>query len=179
LSTLKEFLGKRLRLKINEVKSAVSEVWKREFLGFKIQYNEKISLSEKSEKKLKDTVRQLTKRTRGMKLEQVIESLNQKFDGWVNYFKIVETPSRLRDLDSWIRRKLRCYRLKQRKRCYPIVKFLMTLGVSSKNAWRIGKSSKGWWRLSHTGAVNNAMSNDWFEKLGLISLEKKAALLNV
>jgi RNA-directed DNA polymerase len=178
LSSVKEFLGKRLRLKINEVKSAVSEVWKRQFLGFKIQHNEKIGLSEQSEKKLKDTVRQLTKRNRGIKLKQVIESLNQKFHGWINYFKIVETPSKLRDLDSWTRRKLRCYRLKQRKRCYSIVKFLITLGVSSKNAWRIGKSSKGWWRLSHTGAVNNAMSNDWFEKLGLISLEKKASLLS-
>lgn len=179
LSSLKEFLGKRLRLKINETKSAVSEVWKRQFLGFKIQHNEKIGLSEKSEKKLKDTVRQLTKRNRGVKLERVIENLNQKLHGWINYFKIVETPSRLRDLDSWIRRKLRCYRLKQRKRCYPIVKFLMSLGVSSKNAWRIGKSSKGWWRLSHTGAVNNAISNDWFEKLGLISLRKKAMLVNI
>jgi len=174
LSSLKQFLEKRLRLKINEGKSAVSEVWKRQFLGFRIQRNDKIGLSEKSEKKLKDTVRQLTKRNRGVKLEKVINDLNQKLQGWINYFKIIETPSRLRDLDSWIRRKLRCYRLKQRKRCYPIVKFLMSLGVSGKNAWNIGKSSKGWWRLSHTGAVNNAMSNAWFEKLGLISLKQKA-----
>lgn len=179
LSSVKEFLRKRLRLKINETKSAVSEVWKRQFLGFKIQRNEKIGLSEKSEKRLKAIVRQLTKRNRGVKLEQVIENLNQKFDGWINYFKIVETPSRLRDLDSWIRRKLRCYRLKQRKRCYPIVKFLISLGVTSENAWNIGKSSKGWWRLSHTGAVNIAMSKAWFERHGLISLEKKAMRLTV
>lgn len=179
LSSLKEFLGKRLRLKINEAKSAVSEVWKRQCLGFRIQHNEKIGLSEKSERKLKETVRKLTKRNRGIKLEQVIENLNQKFHGWINYFKIVETPSRLKSLDSWTRRKLRCYRLKQRKRNYSIVTFLMNLGVSSKYAWNIGASSKGWWRLSHTGAVNNAMSNDWFEKLGLISLEKKATLVRI
>lgn len=179
LFSLKEFLGKQLRLKINEAKSAVSEVWKRQFLGFKIQRNEKIGLSEKSEKKLKDTVRQLTKRNRGIKLEKVIGNLNQKFQGWINYFKIVETPRKLRDLDGWTRRKLRCYRLKQRKRCYSIAKFLMNLGVPSKNAWSIGKSNKGWWRLSHTGAVNGAMSNDWFEKMGLINLEKRAAKVNI
>lgn len=143
LSSLKQFLEKRLRLKINEVKSAVSEAWKRQFLGFRIQRNDKIGLSEKSERKLKDTIRQLTKRNRGVKLEKVIKDLNQKLQGWINYFKIIETPSGLRDLDSWIRRKLRCYRLKQRKRCYSIVKFLMNLGVSGKNVWNMGRSSKG------------------------------------
>lgn len=179
LFSLEQFLWKRLRLRINKAKSAVSEVWRRQFLGFRIQRNDKIGLSEKSEKKLKDTVRQLTKRNRGVKLEKVIENLNKKLQGWINYFKIVETPKRLRDLDSWIRRKLRCYRLKQRKRCYPIVKFLISLGVSSKNAWNIGKSSKGWWSLSHTGAVNSAMSNAWFERQGLISLEKKTIAVNI
>lgn len=174
LKSLKQFLEKRLRLKINEEKSAVSEVWKRQFLGFKIQHNDKIGLSDKSEKKLKETIRQLTKRNRGVSLEKVIKDLNRKLQGWINYFKIVETPKRLKDLDSWIRRKLRCYRLKQRKRCYPVVKFLMSLGVSSKHAWNIGRSGKGWWRLSHTGAVNYAMSNAWFEEMGLINLERKA-----
>ena len=179
LASIKQFLGKTLRLKINEVKSAVAKVWERQFLGFRIQHNSKISLSKKSEEKVKRVIRELSGRNRGVSLQKVIAELNLKLHGWVNYFKLIETPHKFNKLDSWIRRKLRCYRLKQRKNCHSIVKFLEGLGVSTINAKRMGSSGKGWWRLSHTAAVQHALSNAWFVKQGLINLESKAALVRV
>lgn len=88
-------------------------------------------------------------------------------------------PSELSNLDRWIRRKLRCYRLKQRKKSKSITKFLVTLGVSAHSAKDIVGSGKGWWRLSKTPQVHRAMSNSWFEKLGLINMTNQAALLKV
>ena len=175
MESIKEYLGKRLRLKVNEGKSSVSEVSERQFLGFRINREGKIGISKKSEKRVKTKIRAITKRNRGVSFKQVILELNKKLTGWINYFKLTESPSQLRGLDSWIRRKLRCYRLKQRKRGYSIIKFLMDLGVSSRNARKIGSSGKGWWRLSHTPPVNQAMSNAWFKDVGLINLEHKVA----
>jgi RNA-directed DNA polymerase len=175
--SISQFLGKKLRLKVNEAKSGVASVSKRQFLGFRIMSTGKICLSGKSEERVKREIRKLTKRNRGVSLARVIEELNQKLRGWINYFKLVETLSKLQGLDGWIRRKLRCYRLKQRKRKYPIAKFMIDLGVLPRDAWNTAKSGKGWWRLSMIPAVQQAMSNDWFNTLKLINLEQQAKRL--
>lgn len=177
LSSIKKFLSTKLKLKINEEKSDVAKVVERQFLGFRLMQNGKICLSKQSEVRVKDVIRTLTKRSRGINLDQVILELNEKLRGWVNYFKIIETPTKLRDLDSWIRRKLRCYRLKQRKRAYSIVTFLENLGVATVVAWSTGGSNRGWWRLSRTPAIQQGMSRDWFSNQGLINLEQQAMLL--
>lgn len=179
MESLKQFLTNKLRLKVNEGKSNVSEVTERQFLGFRILQNGKINISKKSETRVKDAIRMLTKRNRGRSLELVISELNKKLDGWVNYFKLIDRPEQLRDLDGWIRRKVRCYRLKQRKRGRSIVTFLMSLGVSERNSRKIASSGKGWWRLSATPALHYAMSNAWFGEQGLINLEQRAMSLKI
>jgi RNA-directed DNA polymerase len=179
MESLKQFLWDKLRLRINEGKSKVAKVVERQFLGFRLLQNGKISLSKPSLAKVKQTIRYITRRNRGRSLEQIIAELNVKLGGWVNYFKFTESPSMLRDLDSWIRRKLRCYRLKQRKRSYPIAKFLIGLGVSARNAWSTAKSEKGWWRLSSSPAIKQALSNEWFEKQGLIGLYQRTVSVEV
>lgn len=179
MESLKQFLTNKLRLKVNEGKSSVSKVTGRQFLGFRILQNGKINISKKSETRVKDAVRLITKRNRGRSLEQVIFELNKKLGGWVNYFKLIDRPEQLRDLDSWIRRKLRCYRLKQRKKYYSIVKFLIELGATAHSAYVTAKSGKGWWRLSATPALHQAMSNAWFEEQGLINLEQRAMSLKI
>lgn len=128
--------------------------------------------------KFKNRIRELTSRNRGRKLEHVIKELNQYLNGWISYFRLSANISVFKELDSWIRRRLRCYRLKQRKRTYSVYKFLVELGVSVQNAWKLAKSSKGWWRLSLNPNIHTAMSNVWFDKCGLVSLEKKAAGYN-
>lgn len=177
MESLKQFLNKKLKLKVNEGKSSVARVTERQFLGFRILQNGKINISKRSKEKVKNVIRLITKRNRGRSLEQVVSELNKKLDGWVNYFKLMDRPEQLRVLDCWMRRKLRCYRLKQRKRNYPIAKFLIGLGVNAHMAWNTAKSGKGWWRLSATPAFQQAMSNDWFKEQGLINLEQRAMSL--
>jgi RNA-directed DNA polymerase len=179
LESLKHFLGEKLRLKVNEAKSAVGKVTSRQFLGFRLLSNGKISLSNKSKERVKDGIRALTKRSRGVSFSKVIEELNVKLRGWINYFKLTESHSKLEELDCWIRRKLRCYRLKQRGKCKSLSNFLMGLGVPEENARKTASSGKGWWRLANAPALKQAMSNAWFDKQGLINLRKQAMLVTV
>jgi RNA-directed DNA polymerase len=179
MESMKEFLEKRLKLKVNVTKSGCAPVEERQFLGYRLLREGKLVIASHSVERVKDTIRTLTRRNRGVSLEKVISELTIKLRGWVNYFRLTEWPSQLADLDKWIRRKLRCYRLKQRKKPWPIAKFLISLGVSSKNAWILAKSGKGWWRLSKSPPLHHAMSNTWFEEQGLINLTKQKASLNV
>jgi len=177
MDSVKQFLATRLKLRINETKSAVALVSERQFLGYRIGLNGWLSVSDDSLKRMKDKVRQLTKGNRGVSLEWVINSLNVYLPGWFQYFSKTTGISLFRDMDSWIRRRLRCYRLKQRKRRWPIATYLMKLGVSTQNAWRLAMSDRSWWRKSHNPIINTAMPNEWFEALGLFSLYGKARAL--
>jgi len=177
MASLKHFLGAKLRLKVNEGKSSVSKASERQFLGFRIMHNGKINLSMKSEERVKDVIRFLTKRSRGSSFDRIINDLNRKLGGWISYFKLIDSPRKLRELDGWIRRRLRSYRLQQRKGYYSIVKFLILLGADAHSACNTAKSGKGWWRLSISPAVCQAMSNDWFRRQGLINLEQRVIAL--
>lgn len=177
MTSIKKFLATRLKLQINEEKSAVAEVRERSFLGYTIGNKGMISVSQESQKRMKDKVRQLTKGNRGVSFEKVIQSLNTYLPGWLQYFSLAMGISQYRKLDSWIKRRLRCYRLKQRKRKWPIAKWLMELGLSPRNAWSLATSDKSWWRKSRNPIINMATPNAWFEKLGLFSLYDKAKAL--
>jgi predicted CopG family antitoxin len=111
----------------------------------------------KSEERVKEVIRTLTKRSRGDSFSRVIDELNEKLRGWINYFKLIEAYSKLEDLDSWMRRKLRCYRLKQRRKCKSLSSFLMGLWVPEENARKTASSEKGWWRIANTPTLKQAM----------------------
>ena len=179
LHSISKFLEVRLRLKINENKSGCAPVGKRQFLGYRLLSDGKLVIAPKSLERVREKVRTLTRRNRGVSLEQVITELNKTLRGWANYFHLTQWPSDLRNLDSWIKRKLRCYRLKQRKKNWPIAKFLIMLGVPADSAWNLARSGKGWWRLSRSVPVQHAMTNKWFEKQGLINLQKTANSLKI
>jgi RNA-directed DNA polymerase len=172
MSSIKKFLEIKLRLKINEKKSKVAKVEECKFLGYKLLNNSTLILAEESIKRFKNKIRKITKRNRGQKLEEIVNQLNKLLVGWIGYYKLTEYPSQLKDLDGWIRRKLRCYRLKQRKRTWSIAKYLMELGVSEHSSWITAKSDKGWWRLSSTPALHQALNKAWFDKLGLVNLQR-------
>jgi hypothetical protein len=93
--------------------------------------------------------------------------------GWIHYYRYAACRFELQCLDEWIRRKLRCYRLKQRKRGSSVARFLRRLGVSVVQAGRLAVSGKGPWRLAHTRQVDAAMSVEWFSQQGLVSLVVK------
>ena len=177
MTTLRLFLERKLRLKVNEAKSAVMTVSRRQFLGYSIMQSGKLGVSAKSKQRVKDTIRKLTRRSRGVSLERVVSELNVKLKGWINYYKLA-SPSFFERLDSWIRHRLRCYRMKQRKRNRSIASFLIELGIDVRQAWNTARSGKGWWRLSNTPAFKMAMSDKWFDKLGLINLKRQVKVFN-
>ena len=175
--SIKEFLETKLRLKVNDKKSAVAKVSDRKFLGYRLLDDGRLTVAPASIQRAKDKIRQLTWRSRGRRFEQVIKELNEYLRGWLGYYRLAESKSLWRSLDSWIRRKLRCYKLKQRKRGSSIRSLLMGLGVPEKESRQIGSSGKGWWRLSRTQAVHRALSNAWFESQGLINLKDRWDML--
>ena len=121
----------------------------------------------------KKRIRQITRRNRGISLKRMIKELNSYLAGWVTYLRYAACKSHLQRQDGWIRQKLRCVRLKQRKRPNSIADFLQGLGVPEWNAWILALSGKGWWRKSGTPQANQAMSIAWFRAHGLVSLSKR------
>jgi len=164
------FLEQKLKLTVNREKSAATRVIERAYLGHCFGMDGGIHLSKAAQAQMKKRVRQITKRNRGRELESVIAELTQYLRGWQHYFKLAISKSAMQRLDEWIRRRLRCYRLKQRKRKHSIATWLRQQGVSERNAWKLAMSDKGWWHLALTPQLNHAMPIKWFEELGLYSL---------
>jgi RNA-directed DNA polymerase len=175
--SVKRFLETKLKLRVSDQKSAVGLTRTRQFLGYRLQVDGQLSLSPEAKRRAKDKIRQLTSRSRGQRFETVVRELNEYLRGWLNYYQLVDSKSLWRELDSWIRHKLRCYKLKQKKRGFTLAKYLMSLGVAEKQARQLSSSGKGWWRLSRTHTVHQALNKRWFEDQGLIELESRWASL--
>jgi len=168
--SISHFIEQTLRLKVNVKKSAVARPWERKFLGFTFssRRGHKIKVSEPALEKLKATVRRLCRRTRGHSIGQIIAELRKSLLGWKAYFGIAEIKSPQRDVEKWIRRKLRCYLWKQWGRSG--YRKLRRLGVKRQLAWNTAKSAHGPWRLSKSPALYYALTNRYFRDLGLPTL---------
>jgi RNA-directed DNA polymerase len=164
------FITARLRLKVNEQKSRICRGYELNFLGHCILSKGNLGLSKESEARLKTKVRIITKRNRGISFEQMTNELNTTLRGWLNYFRKADMTNKLIKMDSWIKHRLRCFRLKQCKRRIGIVRFLQKEGINTKQSWLLALSGKGWWRLSNTPQANRAMSDEWFKKQKHFSL---------
>jgi RNA-directed DNA polymerase len=171
LGSITRYLERRLKLRVNEKKSAVGRPWERQFLGFSITRSTKRSLSDKSLKRLKERIRELTYRTRGRKISDVVSELKRYLQGWLAYYGYIEVRGILKELDSWIRRRLRCYLLKQwGRRRY---RELRKRGVSRELAWNTTKTAHGPWRLSRSPALSIALPGHYFDSMGLPRLNVK------
>ena len=177
MASVTAFVESRLRLRVNRDKSAVAPVSERKFLGYRLLPGGKLSIAPTSLVRAKDRIRQITRRNRGVSLERMIGELNSFLPGWVTYFRHAACRSHLHRLDEWTRRKLRCVRLKQRKRAKPIADFLRSLGVPEWRAWILALSGKGWWRLSGSPQAAEAMTLAWFRAQGLECLTERHAAL--
>lgn len=178
LENVTNWLESNLKLKVNREKSAAAKVSERKFLGYQILIDGRLSVAWQSVKRFKTKVINLTKRRVCKSMNQIIDGLNPLIQGWLQYFRMSIGASRFRDLDGWIRRRLRCLRLHQCKRSYATARYLIKLGVTHNSAWMIAKSGKGKWRLSRTPQVQQAMNNNWFNKQGLLSLESLYLTVN-
>ena len=173
MDSIERFLAKKLKLKVNRQKSAVDKPQERQFLGFSFTDGRalKIKLSRKALKNVKHRIKQITRRSRGIFLLQVVKELSEYLKGWLGYFRLIETPTVLKDLDSWIRRRLRCFVMKQWiKNCHTRYKGLQSLGVSDWNARPVAASRKGPWAMSNMKPVKVAMPNRFFAERDLLCL---------
>ena len=177
MASVTAFLERKLRLRVNRKKSAVAWVGKRKFLGYRLLAGGRLGIAPESLERMKARVRQITRRNRGIALERMIRELNSFLTGWVTYFRHAECKGHLQRSDEWIRRKLRCVRLKQRKRAKPIADFLQSLGVPEWRAWLLALSGKGWWRMAATPQAHEAMTKAWFRQQDLVSLTERYAAL--
>lgn len=178
MASVTAFLEGRLKLRVNRQKSAVAWVGERQFLGQRVGKGGSLGIGRKSLARGKDKLREITCRNRAVPVERMVEAANRFLVGWVTYFRDARGQSMLRGLDSWLRRKLRCVRLKQCKRPSSNAAFLERGGVEEDAARRVASSGKGKWRLSSAEQTQRAMSNAWFDGIGLVSAAKHHAALN-
>ena len=164
MGSIEQFLTKRLKLKVNKAKSAVAKPSTRKFLGFSFtnERQPRRRIAPQAIARLKAKVRGLTWRTCGKSLSQVAKELSCYLTGWRAYFGFCETPSVLRHLDQWIRRRLRAIAWKQWKRGRTRYQRLRRRGVGRDLAARTAGSSHGTWRLSHSPALAIALPNAFF-----------------
>lgn len=173
LKSVSNYLSRRMKLRVNESKSAVGLPWERQFLGFSFSTRLNRRISVKSIKRFKAKVRQITGRTRGRRIEKIVKELRGFLLGWQAYFNITEVRWILKELDSWIKRRLRCYLWKQwGRRGY---RELIKRGVSRDLAWNTAKSAHGPWRLSRSPGLAFALTAKYFASLGLPRLHVKSA----
>jgi group II intron reverse transcriptase/maturase len=171
MESVTRFIEKKLRLKINREKSAISLPWKSKYLGFCVtnsSKNPKIRIHWKSIKRFKERVKEITARKRGRSIVQVISELNAYMRGWWNYYGIAESYNRLKLLPHWIRRRLRAVIWKHWKNRRTRVSELLKRGVARDFAVTTGCARKGPWRMSRVEWVQYALPNKYFSSLGLV-----------
>ncbi len=172
MESMKVFITRKLKLRVNEEKSSVDRPWKRKFLGFSFtaEGTPRRRIAPQSLERCRERIRGLTRRTRGVSLERMIEQLALYLRGWRAYFGFTEAPTPLRDLDSWIRRRLRCFLWKQWKRGRTRFAELRARDVSAQLAAKTAGSAHGPWRLAASPALSYALPTRYFDRLGLPTL---------
>ncbi|MEX1029680.1 MAG: group II intron reverse transcriptase/maturase [Paenibacillaceae bacterium] len=166
------FIENRLKLKVNQDKSAVDRPWKRKFLGFSFTWNKdpKVRISPQSMKRVKSRIREITSRKKPLSMEQRIRELNQYLTGWGGYYVLADTPSVFQELDSWIRRRLRMCLWKQWKKPKTKVKRLVSLGIPKDKASEWGNTRKGYWRIAGSPILSRSLDNQYWKSNGFKSL---------
>jgi RNA-directed DNA polymerase len=177
MESISDFITRKLKLKVNRDKSAVDRPSQRKFLGFSFTPGSmpKRRIAPKALKRFKERIRELTSRTRGVSLDGMVEQLSAYLRGWLGYFAFCETPSVLADLESWIRRRLRCVAWKQWKRGKTRFAELRKRGVNKDLAAQTAGSAHGPFRLSRSPALSFALPDAYFRSLGLPKLEVRRA----
>jgi RNA-directed DNA polymerase len=174
MQSVTKFLTTKLKLKVNEQKSAVAQPWERKFLGFTFTRGKspgRIKVHESRVKKLKDKIKGLTKKMRGKNIKDSIRKMIMPVTrGWVNYFSIAEARSIFKDLDGWIRRKIRGLIWRQWKKPRTRLRNLIARGIKPLDARKCAYAGKGPWRISKIQFIHKAISNHEIESMGYIPM---------
>ncbi len=165
-----EKLYARLHLRVNETKTEVASAFGRKFLGYCFRRwkgnTVKIAVAPKALATFKQRIRLITRRTGGRSMNQVAEELRQYLPGWKAYFSLAQTPSTFRDLDSWIRRRLRAIQLKHWRRGPTIYSGLRRLGATHELAALIAGAGNRWWHCSLSD-IHRVLTVKYFDSIGI------------
>jgi RNA-directed DNA polymerase len=168
-----QFIERKLKLKVNQEKSAVDRPWKRKFLGFTFSWDKKdpkVRISKSSLQRVKSRIREMTSRSNPIPLEIRIRKINQYLIGWSGYYALADTPTVFQGLDEWTRRRLRMCLWKQWKLSRTKVKKLIALGVSKQKAYEWGNTRKKYWRIACSPILHTTLDNQFWTSNGLKSL---------
>lgn len=179
--SITDFLENKLKLKVNKEKSAVDRPWKRKFLGFTFyQLYGKIGIKvhDKSINRLKNKVREITSRSNACDMEYRLIRLRQVITGWLNYFGIADMSKKAKELDEWIRRRIRMCFWKQWKKIKTKHDNLIKLGVKDSKAWEYANTRKNYWRIANSPILETTVTNSYLEKLGYTSIYKTYKLVH-
>ena len=169
MATMQKELAK-LRLRINVVKSTVDRPWNRKFLGFTFRDRGRQTrrrVSPQAVEKAKDRIRELTNRNRGASIATIAKELASYLRGWMQYFRLCEVARARRDLDEWIRARLRLLQVKQWKRGRTAYPRLVAMGANERAATHTAQILPRWWRAAHSPGIHQAMNLRYFDRLGL------------
>ena len=170
MSVLRKLYTK-LHLQVNEAKSAVASVFGRKFLGFSFWRAQggqvKRRAANKSLAKFKERIRQLTRRSGGRSVQDVVARLRPYILGWRAYFGLAQAPSVWRDLDAWVRHRMRAIQLKQWRRGTTVFRELRALGAPENVAKQVAGNARHWWRNSGTQSLNSVLTMEYYDRLGL------------
>jgi RNA-directed DNA polymerase len=169
MESITRFITAKLKLKVNQQKSAVARPWERKFLGFSFTSAgiPKRRIAPKAVDRFKGRVRELTNRTRGVSMERMVQELSRYLRGWIGYFGKCETPSVLVGLEHWLRRRLRSAIWKQWKRGPARFAELRKRDVNIQLAAQTAGSALGPWRMANSPALSFALPNAFFAALGI------------
>jgi RNA-directed DNA polymerase len=173
MKSITKFLERRLRLKVNVEKSAVARPWERKFLGYSLtwQRQARLKVAASSVQRLKERLREIFRRGRGRNVGRLIEAeLTPLLRGWMNYFRLAEVKGVFDELDSWIRRKLRCLIWRQWKRPFARAKGLLRRGLEEIQAWKSATNGRGAWWNAGASHMHAAYPKTYFDRCGLLSL---------
>jgi len=172
MESLVRFLGTRLKLKVNLVKSAVARPWNRKFLGYSMttHYKPKLKAAPETVKRFKAKLREIFRRGRGRNLRRVIAEVNEATVGWVNYFRLAQVKGIFEELDQWLRRKLRCILWRQWKRPWTRAKRMLSFGLEEARAYTSAFNGRGPWWNAGASHMNACVTANWLHRQGLVSL---------
>ena len=172
MASITGYLSERLKLTVNQAKSAVDRPWKRTFLSYSMTWHLKprLTVAKKAVGKLKANLKTIFRRGKGQNIQTTVEETIPKLRGWINYFRYSEVKGIFEELDGWLRRKLRRILWKQWKRPKTRAKNLMQRGLSEATAWASATNGRGPWWNAGAAHMNKAVPKSYFDQLGLVSL---------
>ncbi|MFP4042606.1 MAG: group II intron reverse transcriptase/maturase [Bacteroidales bacterium] len=181
MRSVTNFIEEKLKLKVNQRKSAIGRPWQRKFLGFSFYRRKeeiRVRIHPKSVKRIKEKIKEITSRSKAWTMKYRYKKLKQVITGWVSYFRLADMKGLVRNLDSWARRRLRMCYWKRCKKVKTRFRMLKKLGIDEPKAWEYANTRKGYWRISNSPILTRTFTNQRFKNLGYFSFTERYAQVN-